>query len=126
MPVEAGVFDSVQDLRVIRTELQDRVRRRWWQSGEVDKRRWRYLYNLIGDRITEAQANLACQLVGKLRAVSADGDGSVSDQYEAIERCVFECFEKGELTVAQESMLLALLERCRREKGDDEPFAAAI
>ncbi len=72
------------------------------------------MYDLADDRITEAKENLARRFVADIRAVSTD------ERYRSKERQVWECFEKGELSVSQESMLRELLDRCRQQVKDDE------
>jgi len=72
IPLEASFRDSVERLLKIRDEVQERVRRRWWQRGELDKHRWCYLHDLIHDRIGESKENLTRAFVAEIRDAMAD------------------------------------------------------
>jgi TRAP transporter TAXI family solute receptor len=110
--VDADILDSVRRLVSMRDEIEERVRRRWWQTGELDKRRWRYLYDLIRDRITEAKDNLTRELVSEIRAVAATtrlDETTRRERNRSIELRVWKHFENGELEASQREMLLLLL-----------------
>jgi hypothetical protein len=107
--VEADIERSIQALNTLRDEVQDRVRRRWWQPGELDKKRWRYMYDLIQDRIWEAKDNLARALVIEIRSVAADptrDDREKRDHLRSVESRVWEYFESGILEASQREMLI--------------------
>ena len=46
---------SVKKLMEIRSEIGERVRKRWWQSDELDKSRWQITEGLIENRIRNAK-----------------------------------------------------------------------
>jgi TRAP transporter TAXI family solute receptor len=119
--VDADILDSVRRLVTTRDEIEERVRRRWWQTGELDKRRWRYLYDLIRDRITEAKDNLTRELVSEIRAVAATPTLDETTRHErdqSIELRVWEYFENGELETSQRDMLLQLLHTIGQQGTD--------
>jgi TRAP transporter TAXI family solute receptor len=122
IPLEASTRDSVQRLLKIRDEIQERVRRRWWRWGELDKHRWRYLRDLIHDRIGEAKENLTRAFVVEIRAVVNDREMDETgrrQRYRAIEDRILEYFEKAELDPSQQKMLRELL----RERGQQHAKA---
>lgn len=110
--LEASARDSVQRLLKIRDEIQERVRKRWWRSGELDKHRWRYLRDLIHDRIGEAKENLTREFVAEIRDVAHYpelGKATRKQRYRSIEDRILEYFEKAELDPTQQKMLRELL-----------------
>ncbi len=112
IPIEASVRDSVQRLLKIRDEIQKRVRRRWWKWGELDKHRWRYLRDLIHDRIGEAKENLTRAFVAEIRDVARNHKldrATRKQRYRSIEDRILEYFEKAELDPSQQKMLRELL-----------------
>ena len=112
VPLEASVLDSARRLLAIRTEIEQRVRRRWWRPGELDKPRWRYLRDLIDDRSREAKEALARKLLANIRDVTRDPDLDETtrrQRYGSIERRVWESFEDGKLESLQQEMLCELL-----------------
>jgi TRAP transporter TAXI family solute receptor len=121
IPLEAIARDSVGRLLEIRDEIQQRVRRRWWRWGELDKHRWRYLRDLIHDRIGEAKENLTRALVAEIRSVATDtnlDDSTRQQRYRSIKNHIWEFFEKGELDPSQQKLLRELLrETC--ESGNE-------
>lgn len=112
IPIEASARDSVQRLLKIRDEIQKRVRRRWWKWGELDKHRWRYLRDLIHDRIGEAKENLTRTFVAEIRDVARNPEldkAARKQRYRSIEDRILEYFEKAELDPSQQKMLRELL-----------------
>jgi TRAP transporter TAXI family solute receptor len=110
IPVDEDVPDSVQRLQDLRREIRDRVRRRWWRPGELDKTRWRYLRDLIDQRTKEAKDNLTRALAAEIRAAVPRPDTATAGQrYRLIEHRLWDYFEKGELDVAQRDALCHLL-----------------
>jgi TRAP transporter TAXI family solute receptor len=110
--LEANARDSVQRLLKIREEIQERVRRRWWQWGELDKHRWRYLRDLIHDRIGEAKENLTRAFVAEIRDMTHNQElekATRKQRYRSIEGRILEYFEKAELDPSQQKMLRELL-----------------
>ncbi len=123
IPLEASTHDSVQRLLKIRDEIQQRVRRRWWKWGELDKHRWRYLRDLIHDRIGEAKENLTRAFVAEIHAVVNDREMDETgrrQRYRAIEDRILEFFEKAELDPSQQKMLRELLKECRQRNTKAE------
>lgn len=112
IPIEASTRDSVQKLLKIRDEIQERVRRRWWRWGELDKHRWRYLRDLIHDRIGESKENLTRAFVAEIRDVTADpelDETTRQQRYRSIEARIWEFFQKAELDPSQQKMLHELI-----------------
>ncbi len=110
IPVDENVPDSVQRLQDVRREIRDRVRRRWWRPGELDKTRWRYLRDLIDHRIKEAKENLMRALAAEIRAVAPRPNAATAGQrYEFLEHRLWDYFERGELDVVQRDALTQLL-----------------
>ncbi|MHA2065944.1 MAG: TAXI family TRAP transporter solute-binding subunit [Candidatus Thorarchaeota archaeon] len=112
IPTEASARDSVQRLLKIREEIQERVRRRWWRWGELDKHRWRYLRDLIHDRIGESKENLTRTFVAEIRGVTTNSelDETMRQQrYRSIETCVWQFFQEAELDPSQQKMLRELI-----------------
>ncbi|MHC4175164.1 MAG: TAXI family TRAP transporter solute-binding subunit [Planctomycetota bacterium] len=117
IPLEAIARDSVGRLLEIRDEIQQRVRRRWWRLGELDKHRWRYLRDLIHDRIGEAKENLTRAFVAEIRNVAHDPEldkTTRKQHYRSIEARIWEFFQKAELDPSQQKLLCELL----RETGE--------
>ena len=122
IPLEAEVRDSAERLLAIRDDIQERVRRRWWRAGELDRPRWDYLHGLISDLISEAKENLTRKLATDIRAaVRLDDQSQQQQRLDSIEHRIWDYFENGELQATQKEMLGQLLEECRREqKGPAE------
>ncbi|UCC72868.1 MAG: TAXI family TRAP transporter solute-binding subunit [Gemmatimonadota bacterium] len=113
IPVEASFQDSVATLLAVRDEIQERVRRRWWQPGELDKGRWRYMYDLVNDRVAEAKDNLTRALAAEVRALAADAEldeNTRQQRRESIKTRIAEYFEKGELDASQRQILCELIQ----------------
>jgi hypothetical protein len=73
--------------------------------------RWRYLHDLIQDRIREARDNLARKLVTEIRAVALAprlDETARCERHRSIELRVWEYSENGELEASQREMLLQL------------------
>jgi hypothetical protein len=118
IPLEAGARDSVQKLLRIREEIQERVRRRWWRWGELDKNRWRYLHDLIHDRTGEAKENLTRAFVTEIRALKNDAelcDAEKRKQCQSIENRILEFFGTAELDSSQQKILRELLRECSQQ-----------
>ena len=110
IPVDEDVPDSVKRLQDARVEIRDRVRKRWWRPGELDKTRWRYLRDLIDLRIKEAKETLTRALAAEIRAVAPRPNAAATGQhYLLIEQRLWDYFEKGELDVPQRDALCQLL-----------------
>lgn len=116
VPLEGEYEHSAERLLTIRGEIRERVRRRWWRWGELDKPRWRRLNDLIGDQLTQARANLVNSLVVEIRSLTPfpdTGEDESAQHYRAIEHRIWKYFEGGELDPPQHCMLIDLLEKCR-------------
>jgi TRAP transporter TAXI family solute receptor len=112
IPLGAEEPDSVRRLLTIRGEIRKRVRQRWWQGGELDKPRWRYLYDLINDRITVARENLTLSLAEEIRTDGQDNgldDAARQKRLRSLEERIWQYFEKGELDASRLGMLLELI-----------------
>jgi TRAP transporter TAXI family solute receptor len=105
---------SVRKLVEIRSEIDRRVKNRWWRLDEVDKSRWRTLNNLIESRIREAKENLTRALLTEFRTIrgqNGQGDGRRGEEFCALEERIWKHLENGELDEPQHSLLL----KVRRE-----------
>jgi TRAP transporter TAXI family solute receptor len=124
LPVGHTTTDSVQRLVEVRdSELGDRVQRQWWQSGELDKGRWRYLHDLTNERIKEAKENLTAGLAEELRKLASDRRLDTPEGQETlrkIEARVWAYFQKGELDASHQALLLEVLERLLRPSPSPE------
>jgi TRAP transporter TAXI family solute receptor len=122
VPLAADVPDSVERLLNLKEEIEERVQRRWWQPGEINESRWRYLRNLINVRASEAKDNLTGALLDEIRTVSRDPDldGSARlERYQEIEGKVLDFCEDHELDSLQRDMLRDLLrERIWQTRGE--------
>ena len=74
MDVEASEPHSVSKLIELRREIRERVKRRWWQAGEIDKARWRTLEQLVSEGIKEAKENLARAIVTEAQIIAEERD----------------------------------------------------
>lgn len=110
---EATEQGSATKLSEIRQEIQDRVRRRWWFPGELDKPRWQFLRDIIDARIEEAKGKLMLALVAEIRATAqANVKEGVAAQvlFNALTLRVWDFFERGELDASQHGLLLKLIQ----------------
>jgi hypothetical protein len=112
--LEADEPDSVSKLLEIRdSEIHDRVQRRWWHAGELDKTRWRHLHDLINNRIRQAKENLTAALAEDLRAFKNETDFDAAERQQrlqSMEERVWTYFQKGELDAAHQAMLMEVIE----------------
>jgi hypothetical protein len=112
IPLEADFRVSAQRILRFREEIQERVRRRWWRWGELDKDRWRYLGTLIQERVAEAKGNLTRAFVVEIRALMKDSELSEAERRhrcQSIEDRIMEFFARGELDASQQKILRELL-----------------
>ena len=119
--MEASTPDSVHYLLEIRdSEIRERVQRRWWRTGELDKGRWRYLHDLINDRIKEAKENLTAALAEDLRKLASETglDSSVGHaRLRSLEGRVWGYFQKGELDTSHQALLLEVMQQLLHQPG---------
>ena len=110
---EATERGSVTKLWEIRQEIQDRVRRRWWLPGELDKPRWQFLLNIIDARIEEAKGKLMLVLVAEIRAtaqVNVKDRVALQVLFNTLTLRVWDFFERGELDASQHELLLKMIQ----------------
>ena len=114
--------NSVRQLLEIRDgEIRDRVLRRWWHAGELDKTRWRFLHELINDRIKAAKEHLTAALADSLRKVAQETCSNSTERREhlrSLEGRVWQYFQKGELDASHQAMLLEVLKEGLLEKAE--------
>ena len=119
--VEASEPYSVSKLTEMRREIRERVRRRWWQRGEIDKSRWFTLEGLVNTGIKEAKENLARAIVTQIRTIAVES-GSKSekmrDRYAALRERVWKHLENGELDAAQHAHLMTVIEESIRDASE--------
>ena len=97
----------------IRSEIDERVKQRWWSSGEMDKSRWRMLNDLIEDRVREAKETLTRSLLSEIRAAKTDqtvGEQEHMRRLSALAVKSWDRLEQGELDDTHHSLLLKLIE----------------
>ena len=118
VPLGSTEPDSVgRLLRIRREEIRERAISRWWRLGELDKSRWRHLYDLINLRIVGAQANLARSLSKEFRKIAEETgpeDASRIERIRSFEERTCRYFEKGELDGAQHGLLLDVIREAYR------------
>ena len=122
--VLASELHSVQRLVIIRSEIDGRVKRRWWTSDELDRSRWQALVNLIDSRKKEAQENLTRALLREMRAHRDQWDLDAAQRrelYAALEQRSWKHLENGELDEPQHSLLLKVI----RESPGSSPAKSA-
>ena len=123
--VGASEPHSVQRLLIIRSEIDERVKKRWWTTDELDRSRWQALMNLIESRKKEAQENLTRALLREIRAHRAQGDLDAAQRrelYAALEERSWQHLENGELDEPQHSLLLKVI---RESPGSSSAKSAA-
>ena len=94
------------------------MRWRWWRLGELDKNRWRYLHDLINDRIKGARENLTRAIAEEIRAVDQEiglDDAARLVSFQSLQERVWRCFEKSELDASQHGMLMSTIEKSMRQ-----------
>jgi TRAP transporter TAXI family solute receptor len=113
--LEASEPGSVHQLVEIRdAEIRERVQRRWWRGGELDKGRWRYLHDLTNDRIKEAKENLTAALAEDLRKLATEtglDNPAGRARLRSLEGRVWGYFQKGELDASHQALLLEVIQR---------------
>ncbi len=128
--LEAEVPDSVERLLRLKEEIGERVQKRWWQPGEINESRWRYLRGLINDRSNEAKENLTGALLDEIRAVTRDPDldsPARLERYHQIEGKVLDFCEDNELDPLQRDMLRDLLrERIWQTRTETVPTPPGV
>lgn len=114
IPLEMSEPSAVSKLLEIQTELLERVHRRWWLLEELDKPRWRYLHDLIEDRVRQAQEKRAQVLIGEFRQHGKNSSGEKL-QYRvrqtALTQRLWLLFETGELEASQYELLMKLVQK---------------
>jgi uncharacterized protein len=110
--VEAEEPNSVARLLGLRSEIHERVRRRFWRLGELNKPRWGYLRDLTDNRLRESRENMTRALVQEIHDAMQDSDLDRTERIKnrnALEQRIWQCFESGEVFAAQQEMLLRML-----------------
>lgn len=114
VPLEMSEPSAVSKLLEIQTQLLERVHRRWWQLGELDKPRWRYLHDLIEDRVRQAQEKRAQVLIGEFRQHGEDSSGEQAQRRGSqtiLAQRLWQLFETGELEASQYELLMNLVQK---------------
>ena len=110
--VEAAEPHSVKQLLSIRREIRGRVKRRWWQGGEIDKERWRVLEGLVNLGVDEAKQQLERALITDIRQppdrIQHDST-EFSRYYGALRERIWKHLENGELDAEQHGRLFDIL-----------------
>ena len=126
--VEPTETRSVSKLVQIRREIRERVRRRWWQGGEINKDRWRVLDGLVNTGIQEAKEHLERALITEIRKPSAsaasESEGASTRLAELRER-IWTHLENGELDAEQRQRLFDILADSDAHRSDQLPARSA-
>ena len=97
----------------IRSEIDERVKKRWWSWEEMDKSRWRMLNDLIEDRVKEAKDTLTRSLLTEIRAAKADqtvGEQELLHRLSDLADKTWNRLEQGELDETHHSLLLKVIQ----------------
>ena len=126
--VETAEAHSVQKLVGIRREFRERVKRRWWQSGEINTERWRMLEGLVNLGIEEAKQHLERALITDIRqppdSVQHDR-GELPRYYATLRERIWKHLENGELDAEQQARLFDLLSDSAKPPSDTVPTQLA-
>ena len=105
--------ETVKHFLDLRDETNERVGRRWWELGELDRARWRSLVDILNEILDDKKEGLARSLCKEAWSVARDealDEPTRRERQKALEMRVSKAFERGELDTAQHGMLLDLLE----------------
>ena len=112
--VEPDESESVRKLLEIRdVEIRDRVRFRWWRTGELDRSRWRDLHDLIDDRIKIAKENLTAALAQDLRTIAQESNSDPTlrrERLRPLQERAWQYFQSGELDASHQAMLMEVIQ----------------
>lgn len=117
--VQASEPDSVSKLVEIRHEIKQRVKKRWWQIGEINRIRWQNLEDLVNSAILDAKDNFVRKIVVEIRTLPEESQGdttSMNDHYLMLKDQIWKHFEHGELDPVQHKHLLEVLSTTLSEK----------
>ncbi len=109
--------DSVRQLLGIRKKIEDIFRKPGWKLFGLDIGRWRYLYDLINDRIKDAKENLTRHFILKIHGIGKEKKGpkKIAEECDIIEQKIWRFFKRGELDEAQKKMLLEFIKLKKTE-----------
>jgi TRAP-type uncharacterized transport system substrate-binding protein len=110
-------------LKKKRSDIRKRVRKRWWQLGELDRSRSCDLHDLIADLRQEAKGELARELLDELRRVREDAslnDEQRLDRRSDFLRRVRKYFEDDVLEASQYELLTKLIREELPERASAE------
>ena len=102
----------MQNLVAVRREIRHRVKQRWWQSGEINRDRWRVLEDLVNLGIQEAKEYLERALVIEIQEPPERILGDRNDLrrfYTQLRRRIWNHLHNGELDVEQQGRLFELI-----------------
>ncbi len=68
--IRVSAEESVARLMAIQKEIDERIRKRWWKTAEIDKTRWGRLNELIQNRVKEAKDMRTRALLSEIRAAT--------------------------------------------------------
>jgi TRAP transporter TAXI family solute receptor len=114
--LEASDPNSVEKLSRIRDEdlLECVVNREWLLGGKLDISRWRYLHELVNDRMKQAKENLTAALADDLRKLAKQKNLTSSERRErlrSLEESAWRYFQKGEMDASHRRLLLEVVEQ---------------
>ncbi len=99
-------------LLMIRSDIRESIRRKWWQRGKLDEFRRRELDKMIEDYIKESQGKLSKALLTQIRDVGSDeklDNKSKLKRYSELEKLLWNSLENGDLDESQHGFLMKVL-----------------
>ena len=117
--LEASDPHSVEKLLAIRDGdlLKCVVDTDWWRPEKLDVSGWRYLHDLVTDRIKEAKETLTAALADDLREIAGQKDLNPSERRErlrSLEESVWRYFRMGEINASHHGLLLEVVRQSLR------------
>jgi len=104
------------DLIEMRGQISERVVRRSWAPGEIDRGRWRELHDLINELLADQKETWSRKLLSEVRAVLDDpglDDADRASRLVSLEARVVSSVETGALDAAQFALFQSLFSGAR-------------
>jgi hypothetical protein len=125
IPVRPREREAIFRLRDKGSEILDRVNRRYYRAGELDKTRWRLLNEIIGGRLNEAKDKLTRRLAHEIRVASREpgvDPATRRKHIHSLEQSVWESYEEGVLDASHHGLLLEVIrESLHRTEEESAP-----
>ncbi len=111
--IRVSAEESVARLMAIQKEIDERIRKRWWKTAEIDKTRWGRLNELIQNRVKEAKDMRTRALLSEIRAAKHEQGVDEETRQEHLSKLAeraWSCLEHGELGETDHSLLLKVID----------------